>query len=325
MNAILETGGERLQIHSAIPWVDELIEEAAGGELRRDDGHLLPSVVVNIESTNDAYDTSSWEPLTRGAWRQRNEVVMKDVCSSGFDLRLFGTRDTADFTFRWRPQVTSRAASMLLRTRFILLARAVLIQYPALWRASIRGRAPLHASACAIGDLQPLLAGPGGVGKSTLVAQEVAAGGRAISDNLCVSDGTTAWGVVEPIKIEGGSGRSMPHGRSEASLAGRLDSLTPNVVVVIRRGHDDVAHVDSCGTDSVARSLITGTYMAGELRRFWAYAATLSAGTDLGPPHAPVEAIARQLAARLPAMEIVLPRRPGVRLAELMSRSEAIA
>jgi hypothetical protein len=325
MNATLETGGERLLITSAIPWVGELIEEAAAGELRRYNPDHPASVVVNIESSNHAYITSSWEPLTRGAWRQGNEVVMEDVCSSGFDLRLLCTREATEFTFRWRPRLTGRAASTLLRTRFILLARAVLLQYPALWRASVRGRAPLHASACAVGDLQPLLAGPGGVGKSTLIAQELAAGGNAISDNLCVSDGITAWGVVEPIRVEGGNGRSMPHGRTEASLPGRLDSLTPNSVVVIRRGHDDVATVYSCGTESVARSLITGTYMAGELRRYWAFAATLSAGTELGPPHAPVETIARQLAARLPSMEIVLPRRPGVRLAELMSRSEAIA
>jgi hypothetical protein len=324
MNATLETGGERLQITSAIPWVGELIEEAAAGELRRDDREP-GSVVVNVESSNHAYITSSWEPLTRGAWRQRNEVVMEDVCSSGFDLRLLCTRDAVEFTFRWRPRLSSRAASTLLRTRFILLARAVLLQYPALWRASIRGRAPLHASACAINDLRPLLAGPGGVGKSTLIAQELAAGGYAISDNLCVSDGITAWGVVEPIRVEGGTGRSMPHGRNEASLPGRLDSLAPSVVVVIRRGHDDGASLYSCGMNAVARSLITGTYMAGELRRFWAFAATLSAGTELGPSHPPVEAIALQLAARLPSVEILLPRRPGVRLAELMSRSEAIA
>jgi hypothetical protein len=71
--------------------------------------------------------------------------------------------------------------------------------------------------------------------------------------------------------------------------------------------------------------LITGTYMAGELRRYWAFAATLAAGTDLGPSHAPVEAIARQLASRLPSVEIVLPRKPGVRLADLLSQMEAIA
>jgi hypothetical protein len=324
MNATLETGGERLQITCAIPWVGELIEEAAAGELRRDDHHPA-TVIVNVESSSHAYNTSSWEPLTRGAWRREGEVVIEDACSSGFDVRLLGTGQATEFTMRWRPRLSGRAASTLLRTRFILLARAVLLQYPALWRASVRGRAPLHASACAMGGVRALLAGPGGVGKSTLIAQELAAGGNAISDNLCVSDGITTWGVVEPIRIEGGAGRSMPYGRTETSLPGRLDSLTPNLVAVIRRGHDDVASVHSCRAEAVARSLITGTYMAGELRRFWAFAATLSAGTELGPSHPSVETIARQVAARLPAVEILLARRPGVRLAELLSRVEAIA
>lgn len=324
MNATLETGGERLHINCAIRWVGDLIEEAAAGELRRDDQHRA-TVIVNVESSSNAYDTSSWEPLTRGAWRRHGEVVIEDACSSGFDVRLLAAGEVTEFTLRWRPRMSGRAASTLLRSRFILLARAVLLQYPALWRASVRGRAPLHASACAMGEVRALLAGPGGVGKSTLIAQELAAEGSAISDNLCVSDGVTAWGVVEPIRVEGGAGRSMPHGRSEASLPGRLDSLTPNLVAVIRRGHDDVAGVRPCRAEAVARSLVTGTYMAGELRRFWAFAATLSAGTGLGPSHPPVEAIARQFAVRLPAVEILLPRRPGVRLAELLSRVEAIA
>ena len=309
---------------SAIPWVDQLIQEATAGEALKETDE--PStVLVNVEASTRAFETGSWEPLTRGAWKNGNEVVMENACSSGFDVRLFATREVAEFNFRWRPQLTGRAAAVLLRTRFILLARAVLLQYPALWRASLRGRAALHASGCAIGDLRPLLAGPGGVGKSTLIAQELADGGLAISDNLCVSDGTSVWGLVEPLRIEGGQGRSMPHGRTEAALPGRVSSMTPNVAVVIRRGHDSVAHLYPCGTDSVARSLIGGTYMAGELRRYWAFAATLSLGSGLGPAHPAVEAIARQLAARLPSVEILLPRRPGVRLAELLSRVEAIA
>ena len=321
---MLETGGERLRINCALAWVDDLIEEGASGELHQGGGEGC-SVRVNVESADRAFDTDGYEPLTRGAWRRRDEVVMEDVCSSGFDLLLRCTPDEMAFTYRWRPRLRGHAAAWLLRSRFTLLARAVLIQYPALWRASIRGRAPLHASVCTVGGMRPLLAGPGGVGKSTLMAQELAAGGHAISDNLCVSDGITTWGLVEPMRIEAASGRSMPHGRSEVQLPGRVPDLVPNVVVVVRRGHDDVPHLRYCGSASATRSLTTGTYVAGELRRYWAFAATLTAGTELGPPHAPVEAVARQLASRLPAVEIILPNRPGVTLAELLSQMEATA
>ena len=324
MNAFLETGGERLQIISALPWVDDLVAEAAPGELHHGDRGAA-TVTVSVESAGHAFHSSAWEPLTRGAWRQKDEVVMEDVCSSGFDLHVRCKSGVAEFTFRWRPQLRGRAAGLLLRSRFILLARAVLLQYPAMWAASNRGRAPLHASACTVGELQPLLVGPAGVGKSTLMALELASGGSAISDNLCVSDGVTAWGLVEPMRVEGARRGSMTYGRSEIPLPGRVPALAPNLLVALRRGHDEVAYLKPCSTASVARTLITGTYMAGELRRYWAFAATLTAGTELGPAHPPVEAVAKQLALRLHAVEIMLPRQPGVRLAELLSQMEAIA
>jgi hypothetical protein len=320
----LETAGERISIECALPWVDELIEEATAHACHHEDNGPV-TLAVRVESTSRPFDTTAWEPLTRGAWRLRDKVVIEDACSSGFDLCLQGAPDNAEFTFRWRPPLRGQAAARLLRSRFILLARSVLLQYPVLWRSGLRGRAPLHASVCTAGDVRPLLAGPGGVGKSTLLAQELAGGGHAIGDNICVSDGMTAWGLVEPLRIEGGGGRSMPHGRAELPMPGRVPALVPDIVVVLRRGLGDVAHVRSSDAATVGRSLVTGTYMAGELRRFWGFAATLTAGTELGPAHPPVERIARILASRLPSVEIVLPRQPGVRLAELLSRVEAIA
>jgi hypothetical protein len=50
--------------------------------------------------------------------------------------------------------------------------------------------------------------------------------------------------------------------------------------------------------------------MAGELRRYWAFAGTLALGTGLGPPHPPVAEVAAALAHRLPAVEITLAARP---------------
>ena len=321
---MLATAGERILIGCDLPWVDELIAEATAGERRKGDTERA-TVAVQVESSNRAFDTGAWEPLTRGAWRLRNEVVIEDACSSGFNVLVHGEPELVTFTFRWRPPFRGQAAARLLRSRFILLARAVLIQYPALWRAGLRGRAPLHASVCTAGDLQPMLAGPGGVGKSTLLTRELALGGHAISDNICVSDGTTAWGLVEPLRIEGAAGRSMPHGRAEQPMERRATAMIPDLVVALRRGIEDVPSVHQSDTATVARSLITGTYMAGELRRFWAFAATLAAGTGLGPAHPPVERIAGMLATRLPCAEIVLARQPGAGLAQLLNRMEAIA
>ena len=90
----------------------------------------------------------------------------------------------------------------MLRARARLLLRAVLLQYPALWRSQLRGRAPLHASVCGLGAADGpavLLAGPGGVGKSTLVHGELLNGALATCDNLCVkATGFTrgAWSAL---------------------------------------------------------------------------------------------------------------------------------
>jgi hypothetical protein len=321
---VLQTAGERIAIDCSPAWVAELIEEAVAGELERHDEAPV-TLIVRVESTSRPFVSIGWESLTRGSFRLERSVLMEDVCSSGFDLLVHGRAEAPEFNFRWHPSMPGLAASKLLRSRFILLARAVLIQYPALWRAGLRGRSPLHASVCTAGELQPMLAGPSGVGKSTLLAQELAAGGHAIGDNLCVSDGTTAWGLVEPLRIEGGTGRSMPHKRREQPLEGRATAMIPDVLVALQRGDAEAASVSRCDPTAAARSLVTGTYMAGELRRYWAFAATLAAGTGLGPAHAPVERIAGVLAARLPALAVVLPRRPGVRLTELLNRTEAMA
>ena len=106
-------------------------------------------------------------------------------------------------------------------------------------------------------------------------------------------------------------------------MKGWIPELAPDRLVVLRRGLDTAFAVHGCGPDAAVRSLVTGTYVAGELRRYWAVAATLTAATGLGPVHAPVVEIARRLASNVPCLEIVLPREPGVRLADLLTELPA--
>lgn len=315
MLCCLDTVGERISIECALPWVDDLIAEGSAGALARGGG-TPPSLQVRVERDRRPFATSSLEPLTRGAWSRDGEVVLENVCTAGFDVRLVCLPEYAEFTFRWRPPARDRVVGRLLRSRFHLLARAVLLQYPALWLAGTRERGPLHASACIAGTATPLITAPSGIGRSTVILAELGCGGYATGDNLAVGDGTTLWGLVEPLRVAGMSGRRMPHGRSEAPMPNRVEALVPDSIVVLERGRSDRPSLTSCSTEAAARSLVTSTYMAGELRRFWSFASTLAAGTGIGPSHPPVAAAASSFAARLPCFRLTLGSRPGTRLSD---------
>ena len=166
---------------------------------------------------------------------------------------------------------------------------------------------------------------PSGIGRSTLLLAEVAHGARTTGDNLAVSDGKVAWGIVEPTRVEGGEGRRMPHGRQEGELRQRAESLMPDRIVVLRRGTSSRSSLVSCPNEAAVRSLVTGTYMAGELRRYWSFAATLSAGTGRGPAHPPIAEVAGTLAAHVPCYWLDLGRRSEAALSEVFGAVEAAA
>ena len=320
----LETAGERLAVTCQLPWVADLLKEGAGGELGEE---LDPeaTIAITIEAERKPFDVDGWTLLTRGAWRRGRELVVVDPCTAGFDLHLRCSAERAEFCYRWRPPRKTRGASLLLRSRFHLLARAVLLQYPALWWAGTRGRVPLHASACTDGTTTALVTAPSGIGRSTFVFEQIRAGARATGDNLAVADGTTAWGLVEPLRVDGGSGRRMPHGRHEAEMPDRVSALSPDRVVVLERGSGDRSELVPSTAETAARALVTSTYMAGELRRYWAFAATLSAGTGFGPAHPPVTDVASALTQRLPCFSLLLGRQPAAAAPHVLANSRVAA
>jgi hypothetical protein len=64
--------------------------------------------------------------------------------------------------------------------------------------------------------------------------------------------------------------------------------------------------------------------MAGELRRFWAFAATLAAGTGAGPSHPPVGEVASAFAERLPCFVLRLGTPRDARVSELLATLEEV-
>lgn len=320
----VEVGGETIAVRSALRRASSIITTCADGtlsELPAESRSRTATLRVVVEADRRPFETSGWTRLGREAWHRAGMVVAEDVCTSGYDL-LFRIEDgVPTFRYRRRPPPRTRLANGALPSRGILLARSALLHYPVMWWAGTRGRAPVHAPAVTTGGTGVLLAGVGGVGKTTLVRTELASAGAATGDNLSVADGTTAWGVVEPMRAEGGSGRAMPHGRREAHVSRRVASLRPDRVVILRRG--PARRVAPCQPEDARRTLVASTYAAGELRRFWGFAAILAMGTGLGPAHPPVEAVAATFTRRLPCTSVELPSLAGVALADLLQSEGA--
>lgn len=322
MDATLVTGGGRLAITCAIPWVCERIREGADSQLET--GSTKPSTMrVVVEDDRSPFNTRNWTPITRDAWARDGRVVIRDVATSGFDVLALVHTGVPTFTFRWRPPTRTRAAAHVLRTRARLLVRSVLLQFPPIWSAGLDGLAPLHASAVSVGSVgTALLTGASGAGKTTLVQTELGNDGRTVGDNLTVTDGQDVWGVVEPVRSMSGHGRRATHGRHESHLPGRVASLTPSLIVVVRRGACTRARRGS--PELAARALVASTYSAGELRRYWPIHALLAMGTGLGPAHPAVLARAETLGARLPCVDIELADPGGTRLTDILTDHEML-
>jgi hypothetical protein len=317
------TAGERVLVQCHIKWLSALLADAAAGEL----SEAVTSdetVRLQIQADRRPFDRDGWALIGRGVWASPPRALIEDACSSGFDLQVDPRGPVLQVVARYRPAPRTRVANMLLGPRFRLLAAQTLLHYPALWWASVRGRVPLHVSVTAGADGVTMIAGPGGVGKSTLLSAGLKQGEIATADNLCACDAQRAYGVVEPLRLDGGGRRAAAtHGRREYALPGRVPSLEPDRLVVLRRATGSRACAGPLSSAEAARELIAGTYMAGELRRYWSLAGTLALATGIGPAHPDVCGTAAALADRLPCFEVRMAHGSPAPIGELLSLAGA--
>ncbi len=323
------TAGAVVTVESSVPGVLAAVRETTAGT-----EHLPtpsePDVHVIVEGRGPRPRTRDLVPVTRGVGYGANgEVVLDSAGGSGFAQAWSTAGDRVTVRSWWDPSTAESAASRALSSRFRALRAQVLLHYPALWWAALRGLAPLHVSVVELDGVAVLLAGPGGVGKSSLVSRELEAGASAACDNLAASDGATTFGVLEPLRLPAGTGRSSgaraAHGRRESPWQGHVPHLSPDLVVVVRRGEAEEARVRPVSGDTAVRALVAGTFAAGELRRFWPLCAVLGLATGRGPVLPPVEPVARALTDRLPCYELELGREPGRSLYSMLSDQVAAA
>src|ERR1700730_12023206 len=82
MRRYLYTGGEIVEISSSLPWVWDIVSGSASGEFI-DASAEPPTVTIDVERAQTAFRVRGWEPLTRGAWRRSDQVVIEDCCATG--------------------------------------------------------------------------------------------------------------------------------------------------------------------------------------------------------------------------------------------------
>ncbi|MDQ2755593.1 MAG: hypothetical protein M3Y71_03365 [Actinomycetota bacterium] len=336
--------GLEIEVETDSPSWARVVDRALGGPMSRTpderyDGSLggavAPDIRVRVESSTDAFSLPGLRPVTRGACGDGSRVILVDACGSGLDLLVDPSSSGLTVTVRARPAVRHRALHLVDPARTELLWRAALLQYPALWWAGARhGAVPLHVSAARIGASGVVLAGPGGVGKSTLLHGLAPDDGIPVSDNLCTYESGLVHGLAEPVRVEAGVGRhqhhlrprlqrvTMPHGRVEQPWVVREPALWPSLLLVLSRGSEARTTVRPVSAEIAARTLTAGTYAAGELRRYWAFAATLALGTGLGPAHPAVDDRARRLTRQVRCAEVVLASRPDASLARIVDLAE---
>jgi hypothetical protein len=301
------SAGERVEVVAEPAWAHRLVGAAIGrvsGEsAAATDRDRTPTVVIGIEADRSPFRRDGLRVAGRGAYTDGQRTLLIDAGGSGFDLLLTASVDALTVTARYRPPRRTRVANALLADRFRLLAGQVLVHYPVLWRSGWRGRVPLHASVLTTAYGVPLCAGPSGVGKSTVVLGLLADGATATSDNLCSADQNTCFGLLEPMRASSGPGSATSHGRVERPMPRQTPQLCPDRLVLLERGGERTEVTQAKPQDAV-RTLVSGTYAAGELRRYWAFAATMALATGIGPAHPAITDVAWDYAGRLSCVRV---------------------
>jgi hypothetical protein len=288
-----------------------------------------PDVEIWVERDRHDFDGKASTLVTHGVRVDVDSgVVISSVGGSGH-AQWWSAGDRLRVCSRWRPPLPERGAAVLLRTRRRAADAQVIVHYPTLWWAGVRGLAPLHAAVVELDGVVVMLAGPGGVGRTTLLSTAVRDGNPAMCDNIAVSDGTCTHGLAEPMRLAapatsrahpaGSVGARTIHGRRDHPWGDRPPALVPDVIVTVRHGDGDRGRVRPAPPAMVARSLVAGTFAAGELRRYWPLCAILALATGLGPEAPPVVKVARKLTERVPCLELTLGPQPGTSLRELLS------
>jgi hypothetical protein len=326
----VRSAGQAVVVHSGGRAVHRDLLAAAGNP----DQTLVPpttsapDVEIWVERDRHDFDGKASTLVTDGVRVEPDTGVVISSMGGSRHAQWWSAGERLRVCSRLRRRLPERAALVPPARRRALDAQMVM-HYPTLWWAGVQGLVPLHAAVVALDDVVVMLAGPSGIGKTALLSAAVRDGVPAMCDSIAVSDGTCTHGLAQPMRVAapttsrahraGSVGAHTIRVRGDSPWGDRLPALVPDVIVTVRLGGDR-GRVRAAPPTVVARSLVAGTFAAGELDRYWPLCAILALATGLGPAVPPVAEVARKLTERVPCLELTLGARPGASLHDLLSR-----
>src|SRR5258707_6546382 len=96
--AVIESCGETLAMHSDIDWVDALLQEGNDGAAVA--GPSGSTVSIHVAAAGRSFPPRGLTPLTPTAWSGSGEVVIADGRGSGFAIRFMQSGSSTGFTVR---------------------------------------------------------------------------------------------------------------------------------------------------------------------------------------------------------------------------------
>jgi len=261
-----------------------------------------PDIQVQLhwdqELTTTPTIAQGYRRLSRRLLLDEDNIIQTEILNlPGLQLqsRLVGAGLSIDASFcppSKRLRLILKLGNKAIQERIYAILIYYLAYFPLLWRLERHEqRHPLHASAIAWPQGAAILAGLGGVGKSTLTLAFLSdPNARLLSENLILHDGKQVFSFLEPIHLDERSHKLLPNLDGRLEPTGRIyshnrqsyrlgpsalaASATPRMFCLLRQGQKT-----ELKPLSVAKALeltISSDLLAKELDAYFQQAAVLN-------------------------------------------------
>jgi len=271
---------------------------------------------------------NGYHRLGRRLLRDDNEIVQTEILSlPGLQLQTSLTETGLCIDAGFRPPSNRMKRILALggksdQAQIYDTLICYLVYFPLLWYIErARQMYPIHASAVAWPQGAVILAGLGGVGRSTTTLAFLSdPDARLLSENLILYDKTRVYAFPEPICLDNRSrallislnGRLKPTGRSyprnrqgyKVPTSARVQSATPRLFCSLRQGRD--VDLSLISAEKALAILMSSDMLARELNEYAQQAAAfnlLSSGADSLQQR--IESLKRLLK-RIPCYELTI-------------------